>query len=65
VSAAGATSISAPSEPDGREQALSALLNLGYARQQAERALDRAAASVASDAEVEAWVRAALRGLAR
>jgi holliday junction DNA helicase RuvA len=65
VRAAGAPSIAAPSEPEGREQALSALLNLGYARQQAERALDRAGESVASDAEVETWVRAALRGLAR
>ena len=54
-----------PAEPDGRAQALSALLNLGYPRQQAERALEHAAESVAVDADVETWVRAALRGLAR
>ena len=52
-------------EPAGREQALSALQNLGYPRQQAERALERAQESVAADADVETWVRAALRGLAR
>jgi Holliday junction DNA helicase RuvA len=56
----------APStEAEGREQALSALLNLGYPRQHAERALERAGESVAEDADVETWVRAALRGLAR
>jgi Holliday junction DNA helicase RuvA len=65
VRAAGVAPAASPSEPEGREQALSALLNLGYPRQQAERALERAAESVAADAEVEAWVRAALRGLAR
>ena len=52
-------------EPEGRAQALSALLNLGYPRAQAERALERAGESVAEDADVESWVRAALRGLAR
>jgi Holliday junction DNA helicase RuvA len=56
---------STPSEPEGREQALSALLNLGYPRPHAERALERAAETVAEDAAVETWVRAALRGLAR
>jgi len=65
VRAAGAAPTTAPSAPDGREQALSALLNLGYPRHQAERALERAAESVAEDAEVETWVRGALRGLAR
>jgi Holliday junction DNA helicase RuvA len=52
-------------EPEGRAQALSALLNLGYPRAHAERALERAGESVAEDADVEIWVRAALRGLAR
>ena len=65
VRAAGVAPTAVPSAPEGREQALSALLNLGYPRQQAERALERAAESVAEDAEVETWVRAALRGLAR
>jgi Holliday junction DNA helicase RuvA len=57
--------IAAAAEPEGREQALSALLNLGYPRQHAERALERAADTIAEDADVETWVRAALRGLAR
>ena len=65
VRSAGVAPTAAPSEPEGREQALSALLNLGYPRQQAERARERAADSVADDAEVETWVRGALRGLAR
>jgi Holliday junction DNA helicase RuvA len=52
-------------EPEGRAQAMSALLNLGYPRHQAERALERAEEGVAIDADVETWVRAALRGLAR
>jgi len=62
---AGIAPASSPAEPEGRAQALSALLNLGYPRQQAERALERAQESVAVDADVETWVRAALRGLAR
>jgi Holliday junction DNA helicase RuvA len=65
VSDAGIAPAASPAEPEGRAQALSALLNLGYPRQQAERALERAAESVAADADVETWVRAALRGLAR
>jgi holliday junction DNA helicase RuvA len=64
VSSAGSAPIAA-AEPEGRAQALSALLNLGYPRAHAERALERAAESVAADADVESWVRAALRGLAR
>jgi len=64
VRGAGSSPI-APAEPEGRAQALSALLNLGYPRAQAERALERAGESVAEDADVESWVRAALRGLAR
>jgi holliday junction DNA helicase RuvA len=62
---AGITPASSRAEPEGRAQALSALLNLGYPRQQAERALEHAEESVAVDADVETWVRAALRGLAR
>ena len=64
VRGAGSAPTAAP-EPEGRAQALSALLNLGYPRAHAERALERAAESVAEDADVEIWVRAALRGLAR
>ena len=62
---AGGAASAASAEPEGREQALSALLHLGYPRAHAERALERAAESVAEDADVETWVRAALRGLAR
>jgi Holliday junction DNA helicase RuvA len=65
VRSAGREPIGAPAEPEGRAQALSALLNLGYPRPHAERALERASESVAADADVETWVRAALRGLAR
>jgi Holliday junction DNA helicase RuvA len=52
-------------EPPARDQALSALLNLGYGRPQAERILGEAEAEVDRDAPVEAWVRAALKRLAR
>jgi holliday junction DNA helicase RuvA len=65
VRGAGIEPTTGHAEPAGREQALSALLNLGYPRQQAERALERAAADVDDGADVEAWVRTALRGLAR
>ncbi len=56
----------AMSEPgaDVREQALSALLNLGYPKVQAERVLV-AAAEEAADESLEALVRASLRGLTR
>ncbi len=53
----------AAAAPEAREQALSALTNLGYPKQQAERALE--GADVAEDADVEHWVRAALKRLAR
>jgi Holliday junction DNA helicase RuvA len=52
-------------EPAARDQALSALLNLGYGRPQAERILGEAEAEIGSDAPVESWVRAALKRLAR
>ena len=50
---------------EGREQALSALLNLGYARSQAERALEALDAELDPEADVERWVRGALARLAR
>jgi Holliday junction DNA helicase RuvA len=63
---AGVPAIAAPpSAPDAREEALSALLNLGVTRQQAERALERVESAVGADADVEVWVRMALKGLAR
>ena len=51
--------------PEARQQALSALLNLGYAKAQAERILDDAEQEIGADASVEAYVRAALKRLAR
>lgn len=55
----------APGSEEVRGQALSALLNLGYPKQQAERALATAAEAVGADARVEDVVRAALQGLGR
>lgn len=49
---------------DARDQALSALLNLGYPRAQAERVLDGACEDAGAEASIEALVRAALRRLA-
>jgi Holliday junction DNA helicase RuvA len=48
-----------------REQALSALLNLGYPSAHAERVLEAAGAELAPDANLEAWVRACLKRLAK
>ena len=53
------------SAPEARQQALSALLNLGYAKAQAERILDDAEQEIGANASVEAYVRAALKRLAR
>lgn len=50
---------------EGREQAASALLNLGYSRLQTERALEALAAELEPEADVERWVRGALVRLAR
>lgn len=52
-------------EREARQQALSALLNLGYGKAEAERILAAAEAEIGDDASVEAYVRAALKGLAR
>ena len=48
-----------------RGQALSALLNLGYPKSQAERILMDAEEELGEDGSVEAYVRAALRRLSR
>ncbi len=56
---------SAAAAPEGREQAMSALLNLGYSKPQAERALVDLDAEIEADADVERWLRAALKRLAR
>jgi len=52
-------------EVGAHEQALSALLNLGYAKGQAEQVLARAESEIEGEASVEALVRASLKGLAR
>jgi len=66
VRASGALPASAAAgTPEGREQALSALLNLGYPRNHAERALAEVESGIAPDADVEPWVRAALKRLSR
>lgn len=57
---------SAPSPGDeARQQALSALQNLGYPKAQAERILGDAEEELGEDLSVEAYVRAALRRLGR
>ncbi|MCP4039941.1 MAG: Holliday junction branch migration protein RuvA [bacterium] len=48
-----------------REQALSALVNLGYPKTQAERVVEAAAAEAGTGASIEALIRHALRRLAR
>jgi Holliday junction DNA helicase RuvA len=66
VRASGATSArSTRALTEGREQALSALLNLGYSKQHAERALADLDAELETDADVERWLRAALKRLGR
>jgi Holliday junction DNA helicase RuvA len=50
---------------EARGQALSALLNLGYPKAQAERTLNDAEEEIGEDGSVEAYVRAALRRLSR
>jgi Holliday junction DNA helicase RuvA len=50
---------------EARVQALSALQNLGYPKAQAERILDDAGEELGEEGSVEAYVRAALRRLAR
>ena len=52
-------------DSETREQALSALLNLGYPKAQAERVVDSAASSAGEGASLEELIRHALRRLAR
>lgn len=47
------------------EQLLSALVNLGYPRSQAERVVETAVSEAGEDATIESLIRIALRGLAR
>jgi Holliday junction DNA helicase RuvA len=55
----------ARTEIGAREQALSALLNLGYAKGQAEQVLARVENEIEGEASIEALVRASLKRLAR
>jgi Holliday junction DNA helicase RuvA len=48
-----------------QEQALSALLNLGYTRSQAERVVEEAASELGADLALESLLRCALRKLSR
>jgi len=54
-----------PAEADSRADLLSALVNLGYQRATAEKAVDRAIAADGASADIEVLLRAALRHLAR
>ncbi|MEM7408622.1 MAG: Holliday junction branch migration protein RuvA [Myxococcota bacterium] len=54
-----------PAPEAAREQALSALVNLGYPKPKAERALEELGAELDAEADVEQWVRGALQRLAR
>ena len=66
ASLSGPAAASLPSaEPEARSQALSALLNLGYPKAQAERILEDAEREIGEGASVEAYVRAALKRMAR
>ena len=55
----------APVSDGACDQALSALLNLGYSKGVAERVLTEVEAELGPDASIEAYVRAALKGLSR
>jgi Holliday junction DNA helicase RuvA len=55
----------ASSDEAAREQTLSALLNLGYPKAQAERVVEEAAAEAGASATLETLVRASLKRLAR
>ena len=55
----------ASGDTQARQQALSALLNLGYGKSQAERILDDAEEEIGDAASVESYVRAALKRLGR
>jgi Holliday junction DNA helicase RuvA len=54
-----------PASSSARDQALSALLNLGYSKGLAERVLAEVEEGLGPDASIEAYVRAALKGLSR
>jgi Holliday junction DNA helicase RuvA len=55
----------APAEPGSDDEALSALVNLGYPRAHAERVIEAARGELGPDAPLERVIRAALRRLSR
>lgn len=61
----GGSSSAESADAETREQVLSALINLGYPKPQAERVVDQAAADVGEGRAIEDWIRVALRRLAR
>jgi Holliday junction DNA helicase RuvA len=63
--AAGAGGARATSDAAAREQTLSALVNLGYPKTQAERVVEEAAVEAGDSATLETLVRASLKRLAR
>jgi Holliday junction DNA helicase RuvA len=65
LAAPGAPAAAPPAVSGVRGQALSALLNLGYPSAHAERVLEAAGAELEPDANLEAWVRACLKRLAK
>ncbi|HVP28172.1 MAG TPA: Holliday junction branch migration protein RuvA [Myxococcota bacterium] len=62
---AGGAAIARGPADAGTEEALSALLNLGYAKPQAQRVIDEARSEAGAEASVEALLRSALRRLSR
>jgi Holliday junction DNA helicase RuvA len=60
-----AGAVPAPAASDQRADLISALVNLGYQRQAAERAVDAALEALGPGAAFEAALRQALRGLSR
>lgn len=62
---ASGTAPKASASHGAREQTLSALLNLGYPKNQAERVLSEVEAELGDDAAIEVFVRAALKRLGR
>ena len=62
---AGISSVRAASAPTAAEEAVSALINLGYPRPQAEKLIAQAGAEELPEGSTEELIRAALRAMAR
>jgi Holliday junction DNA helicase RuvA len=61
----GAGTSVAPAGDEIREQVLSALVNLGYPKSQADKVVEATAKELTPEEPIEAWIRVALRRLAR